>query len=155
MLDLESDLRRAIARREFEPFLQPIVNLSDGAVLGYEALLRWRHSSRGLLLPIDFLSAAEDSGMIEQIDWYLYEQVFRAIPSLDDKKTYVGINVSARHFRSPHLATALLDMIAAYRVPPWRVSRDAVARRSASNDRRHRGALCTRCSCVLLAEWTC
>jgi diguanylate cyclase (GGDEF)-like protein len=121
MLDLESDLRRAIARREFEPFLQPIVNLSDGSVLGYEALLRWRHSSRGLLLPIDFLSAAEDSGMIEQIDWYLYEQVFRAIPSLDDKKTYVGINVSARHFRSPHLATALLDMIAAYRVPPWRV----------------------------------
>ena len=121
MLDLESDLRRAIARQEFEAFLQPIVHLSDGAVIGYEALLRWRHSTRGLLLPIDFLAAAEDSGIIEQIDWHLYEQVFRAIPTLDDKKTYVGINVSARHFRSPQLATALLDMIAAYRVPPWRV----------------------------------
>ena len=121
MLDLESDLRRAISRKEFEAFLQPIVNLSDGSVLGYEALLRWRHATRGLLLPIDFLNAAEDSGIIEQIDWHLYEQVFRAIPELDDKKTYVGINVSARHFRSPHLATALLDMIAAYRVPPWRV----------------------------------
>jgi len=121
MLDLESDLRRAIVRREFEPYLQPIVRLSDGAVLGYEALLRWRHGTRGLLLPTEFLSAAEESGTIEQIDWHLYEQVFRAIPSLGDANAYVGINVSARHFRSPNLATALLDMIAAYRVPPWRV----------------------------------
>jgi diguanylate cyclase (GGDEF)-like protein len=121
MLDLESDLRRAIVRREFEPFLQPIVRLSDGAVLGYEALLRWRHSTRGLLLPVDFIGAAEDSGTIEQIDWHLYEQVFRAIPTLGDTHAYVGINVSARHFRSPNLATALLDMIAAYRVPPWRI----------------------------------
>ncbi|HWZ72329.1 MAG TPA: EAL domain-containing protein, partial [Casimicrobiaceae bacterium] len=121
MLDLESDLRRAIVRREFEAFLQPIVRLSDGAVLGYEALLRWRHATRGLLLPIEFITAAEDSGTIEQIDWHLYEQVFRAIPGLSDKNTYVGINVSARHFRSPTLASALLEMLAAYKVPPWRI----------------------------------
>jgi diguanylate cyclase (GGDEF)-like protein len=121
MLDLESDLRRALSRREFEPFLQPIVRLSDGSVLGYEALLRWRHATRGLLLPAEFLTVAEESGNVEQIDWQLYEQVFRTIPDLGESQAYVGINVSARHFRAPDLAGALLEMIEAYRVPPWRV----------------------------------
>ncbi|MGQ0800177.1 MAG: EAL domain-containing protein [Pseudomarimonas sp.] len=121
VLDMESDLRRALGRHEFEPYLQPIVRLSDGTVLGYEALLRWRHSSRGLLLPAEFLAVAEDSGNVEQIDWQLYEQVLRAIPDLAEPSAYVGINVSARHFRSPNLAQSLLEMIRAYRVPPSRV----------------------------------
>ncbi len=121
MLDLESDMRRALTRREFEPFLQPIVRLDDASVLGYEALLRWRHASRGLLLPADFLAVAEESGNVEQIDWQIYEQVFRAIPELASEQTYVGINVSARHFRSANLTATLLEMLAAYQVPPWRV----------------------------------
>lgn len=121
VLDLESEMRRALVRNEFEPYLQPIVRLADGAILGYEALLRWRHASRGMLLPAEFLAIAEDSGNIEQIDWQIYEQVFSTIPSLDEKQAYVGINVSARHFRSANLATTMLDMLKAYRVPPWRV----------------------------------
>lgn len=121
MLDLESEMRRALTRNEFEPYLQPIVRLADGAVLGYEALLRWRHASRGLLLPADFLALAEDTGNIEQIDWQIYEQVFSAIPGLEDPKAYVSINVSARHFRAANLTTSLLDLLNAYRVPPSRV----------------------------------
>lgn len=121
MLDLESDLRRAIVRCEFEPYLQPIVRLNDGAVLGYEALLRWRHGTRGLLLPADFLAVAEESGNIEHIDWQIYEQVLRMIPCLQRSDAYVSINVSPRHFRSPQLVTNLLEMIDAYKVPPWRV----------------------------------
>ena len=121
MLDLESDMRRALKRREFEPFLQPIVRLNDGAIVGYEALLRWRHVSRGLLLPADFLSVAEESGNVEQIDWQIYEQVFRSIPELGESQAYVGINVSARHFRSANLTKTLLEMLRAYQVPPWRV----------------------------------
>jgi diguanylate cyclase (GGDEF)-like protein len=121
MLDLESDMRRALARNEFEPYLQPIVRLADGAVLGYEALLRWRHASRGLLLPGEFLAVAEESGNVEQIDWQIYEQVFGAISALHESQAYVSINVSARHFRSPNLTANLLDMLNAYRVPPWRI----------------------------------
>ncbi|MEO5559293.1 MAG: EAL domain-containing protein [Dokdonella sp.] len=121
MLDLESDMRRALARNEFEPYLQPIVRLADGAVLGYEALLRWRHASRGLLLPGSFLAVAEESGNVEQIDWQIYEQVFGAISGLRESQAYVSINVSARHFRSPNLTANLLDLLKAYRVPPWRV----------------------------------
>lgn len=121
MLDLESEMRRALTRSEFEPFLQPIVRLADGAVLGYEALLRWRHASRGLLLPADFLAVAEDTGNIEQIDWQIYEQVFSAIPGLEDAQAYVSINVSARHFRAPNLTASLLDLLRAYQVHPSRV----------------------------------
>ncbi|HET9033188.1 MAG TPA: EAL domain-containing protein [Dokdonella sp.] len=121
VLDLESDMRRALTRDEFEPYLQPIVQLADGRVLGYEALLRWRHHSRGLLLPEDFLAVAEESGNVEQIDWLLYEKVCKSIASLDNNQAYVSINVSARHFRSPNLVANLLDMLKAYRIPNWRV----------------------------------
>ncbi len=121
VLDLESDMRRALTRDEFEPFLQPIVKLADGSVLGYEALLRWRHQTRGLLLPEQFLTVAEDSGNVEQIDWQLYEKVCKIISRLENTKAYVGLNVSARHFRSPNLVGNLLDMLNAYKIPPWRI----------------------------------
>jgi diguanylate cyclase (GGDEF)-like protein len=121
MLDLESDMRRALTRNEFEPYLQPIVRLADGAVLGYEALLRWRHARRGILLPEAFLSIAEDSGNVEQIDWQLYEKVCAAIAGLQEPKAYVSINVSARHFRSPNLVKSLLELLKAYDVPTWRI----------------------------------
>lgn len=121
VLDMESDLRRAIANDEFEPYLQPIVRLEDGATIGYEALLRWNHAKRGLLLPQDFLSRAEDAGSIEQIDWLLFEAVCSQLARLQNQHGYVGINVSPRHFRSPRLAAQLLELLDAYKVSPHRI----------------------------------
>jgi diguanylate cyclase (GGDEF)-like protein len=118
LLDLEGDLRRAILRREFEPHFQAIVRLSDGAVLGYEALLRWRHAERGMLLPADFLAVAEESGNVEQIDWQMFEQTFKEVPRLTRDGAYVSVNVSARHFRAPDLAEQMLDLMKACSVPP-------------------------------------
>ncbi|MGH8153379.1 MAG: bifunctional diguanylate cyclase/phosphodiesterase, partial [Rhodanobacteraceae bacterium] len=62
LLELENDLRRAPTHGEFVPFYQPIVALRDGQRVGYEALMRWRHPQRGLLLPGEFLGVAEDMG---------------------------------------------------------------------------------------------
>ncbi len=121
VLDMESDLRRAIANGEFEPYLQPIVRLEDGEAVGYEALLRWNHAKRGLLLPHDFLSRAEDAGSIEQIDWLLFEAVCSQLARLQNQHGYVGLNVSPRHFRSPRLAAQLLELIDAYKVSPQRI----------------------------------
>ncbi|MEO5962059.1 MAG: EAL domain-containing protein [Thermomonas sp.] len=121
VLDMESDLRRAIANGEFEPYLQPIVRLEDGESIGHEALLRWNHAERGLLLPEDFLIRAEDAGSIEQIDWMLFEAVCSQLPRLQHQQGYVSINVSPRHFRSPSLATQLLELIDAYNVSPQRI----------------------------------
>nr|MDQ3038760.1 EAL domain-containing protein [Pseudomonadota bacterium] len=121
VLDMESDLRRAIANGDFEPYLQPIVRLDDGEPIGFEALLRWNHATRGVLLPQDFLSRAEDAGSIEQIDWLLFEAVCSQLGRLQNQQGYVGINVSPRHFRSPRLAAQLLELIEAYHVSPQRI----------------------------------
>ncbi len=114
LLDLENDLRRALARNEFVPFYQPLVNLENGRIVGYEALLRWRHPERGLLLPRDFLQVAGENGTAEPIDWQIFEKVFADAAVLTRGGRYVSINVSASHFLSPDLDKVLLALIAQY-----------------------------------------
>lgn len=111
-LNLENDLRHALARAEFEPHFQSIVSLKDGRVLGYEALLRWRHPGLGLLLPDEFLSAAEDSGCIEQIDWQMFMLACEQAKKLPDD-TYVSINISALRLRAADFDQVALRIIAA------------------------------------------
>ena len=114
LLELESDLRRAVRRSEFMPYFQPIVRLKDQHVVGYEALLRWKHPRRGVLTPGDFLEAAEESGSVEQIDWQMFEKTCRMVRAQREDMGYVTINVSPRHFRSPALAEQVLDMLDAH-----------------------------------------
>jgi diguanylate cyclase (GGDEF)-like protein len=121
LLDLEGDLRRAILRSEFEPHFQSIVRLSDQQIIGYEALLRWRHPQRGVLAPGDFIGVAEESGSVEQIDWQLFEKTCREIPMLAVAGRYVTLNVSARHFRSPELPARLLHLLAEHGIATDRV----------------------------------
>src|SRR5690606_21120151 len=118
-LDLEADLRRAIQRRELLPYYQPIVRLADGAVVGHEALLRWRHERRGLLSPAAFIALGEESGLIEQVDWLLYEQVIAELAR--GGEGYVSVNVSPRHFRSPDFADRLLGLLEAAGADPSRL----------------------------------
>ena len=118
-LDLEADLRRAIQRREFLPYYQPIMRLDDGAVVGHEALLRWRHERRGLLSPAAFIALGEESGLIEQVDWLLYEQVITELAR--GGEGYISVNVSPRHFRSPDFADRLLGLLEAAGADPARL----------------------------------
>ena len=108
-LELEADLRRAIMSRDFLPFYQPIVSLEDGEIVGHEALLRWQHEGRGLLVPGEFLELGEESGLIEQVDWLLYEQVISHLAR--GGRGYVSVNVSPWHFRSPDFTSRLFGMI--------------------------------------------
>ncbi|KAG1251215.1 hypothetical protein G6F65_018441 [Rhizopus arrhizus] len=108
-LELEADLRRAINNRDFVPFYQPIVRLSDGEVVGHEALLRWQHERRGLLLPGAFLELGEESGLIEQVDWLIYEQVIAGLGK--GGQGYVSVNVSPRHFRSAEFSDRLFGLL--------------------------------------------
>lgn len=110
LLDLEADLRRAILQDAFEPVFQPIVRLADGAVIGHEALLRWRHEVHGILPPTEFIGVGEDSGLIEQVDWLMYRKVVRRMAE-DAGEGYVSINVSPRHFRSDDFVERLLQLV--------------------------------------------
>jgi diguanylate cyclase (GGDEF)-like protein len=121
VLELENELRCGLAADEFEPWLQPLVQLAGGAVLGYEALLRWNHPQRGVLAPAAFLQVAEESGCIEAIDWVIYEKACRALAAMPGKTSFVNINVSPRHFQHGDFDRRLLRLIAECGLSPRRV----------------------------------
>jgi diguanylate cyclase (GGDEF)-like protein len=111
VLALEQELRRALAHDEFEPWMQPLVTLADAHVVGYEALLRWRHPQRGVLVPGDFLQVAEDSGLIEAIDWRIFRMALEHGKALVRRGGFITINVSPRHFQSGDLDRRLLQLV--------------------------------------------
>ncbi|MBW3551012.1 MAG: EAL domain-containing protein [Proteobacteria bacterium] len=119
ILDLEADLRRAINGTGFVAFYQPIVRLSDRAVVGHEALLRWRHERRGLLAPGEFIGLGEDSGLIEEVDWLMYAQVAKQLAFRSEG--YISINVSPRHFRSADFADRMLRLVDSAGADPRRL----------------------------------
>ena len=78
-LNLERELRNGLTQGEFEVFYQPQVSLQTGTITGVEALVRWRHGTRGLVEPCEFLPLAEETGLIMQIDEYVQRQAFRDV----------------------------------------------------------------------------
>ncbi|MGH8078056.1 MAG: putative bifunctional diguanylate cyclase/phosphodiesterase, partial [Lysobacter sp.] len=112
VLDLEHQLRAALRDNEFVPFFQPLVRLTDGSPVGYEALIRWNHPKRGLLAPGDFLTVAEDSGLIEAIDWQMYRLACAAGAELVRDGGYITLNISPRHFQNDNFDQRLLELAA-------------------------------------------
>jgi diguanylate cyclase (GGDEF)-like protein/PAS domain S-box-containing protein len=100
---LTGDLRHALRRSEFFLVYQPIINLVSGAITGFEALIRWRHPTRGTITPADFIPIAEECGLIIPIgEWVLREACARAQQWLaaDLKFETMAVNISAVEFRS-------------------------------------------------------
>ena len=103
---LESDLRSAIATHEFELHYQAIVNLATGNIGGFEALLRWHHPGRGLVPPADFISVAEETGLIVPIgEWVIRDACFEAAGWPVPAK--VAVNLSPVQLRSPGLVASV------------------------------------------------
>ncbi len=101
-LTLENELRRALERQELELHYQPQADVITGAVIGVEALLRWRHPERGLLLPRDFISVAEESGLIVPLgNWALREacRQNRTWQAAGLPPIPVAVNISPLQFR--------------------------------------------------------
>jgi diguanylate cyclase (GGDEF)-like protein/PAS domain S-box-containing protein len=95
-LQLETDLKHALENEELRLFYQPIVQLRDETLLGYEALVRWQHPTRGLLPPAAFLSAAEDNRLTSKLGaWVLHRACTDAAAWPEDLRVHV--NISARH----------------------------------------------------------
>ena len=111
VLELELQLRHALHAGEFVPYFQPIVRLDDGSTVGYEALIRWQHPERGLLGPGEFLPVAEESGLIEAIDWHMYRLACAAGAPLVGDGGYISINISPRHFQYEDFDQRLLELL--------------------------------------------
>jgi diguanylate cyclase (GGDEF)-like protein len=110
VLGIEHELRAALSAEQFEPYFQPLVRLADANTVGYEALVRWNHPQRGVLLPGDFLRVAEDSGQIEAIDWQMYRLACLAGRDLASDGGFITINISPRHFQNEDLDARLLEV---------------------------------------------
>jgi diguanylate cyclase (GGDEF)-like protein/PAS domain S-box-containing protein len=100
LLTLEQDLRRAIERNEIEVVYQPISRLSDMQLAGFEALVRWRHSTEGLLAPDAFMSVAEETGIIKELSHHVLNEAARQLGIWQrafrpDKPLFVSVNVSS------------------------------------------------------------
>ena len=132
-LNMETDLRRAVARDEFVVFYQPIVTVDDQRIVAFEALLRWSHPQKGLLGPESFLSVVEDSGMLATISWWVLEQACRQARewrSVFVNGTALGmsVNVSASMFRADHAAQRLKQIVADSGIAPQDLSLELTER---------------------------
>jgi diguanylate cyclase (GGDEF)-like protein len=117
---LERDLRDAFAHEEFELYYQPLINVIAGSVSGFEALLRWHHPIRGLVSPTEFISVAEDTGMIVAIgEWVLRMACFEAQKWPIDIR--VAVNLSPVQFRKGGIVATVQAALTASGLPPHRL----------------------------------
>ncbi len=116
-LEVERELRHAIEREELELHYQPVIALGSGEITGLEALVRWRHPERGLLDPGEFVSIAEDSGLIEPIGSWVQEAACRQVlewhEQRPDERPYdISVNLSARQVAHRDLPAATAEILA-------------------------------------------
>ncbi|HEX6205536.1 MAG TPA: EAL domain-containing protein [Solirubrobacterales bacterium] len=116
-LEVERELRVALERDELALYYQPVVNLRSGEITGLEGLVRWRHPERGTLDPADFVSIAEDSGLIEPIGRWVQERACRQALEWhqlrpDSRPFDVAVNLSARQVSHRDLPATVEEIIA-------------------------------------------
>ncbi|HEY5708816.1 MAG TPA: EAL domain-containing protein [Solirubrobacterales bacterium] len=122
-LEVERELRQALERNELELHYQPVITLRSGEITGLEALVRWRHPERGLLDPGDFVSVAEDSGLIEPIGHWVQEVACRQVLEWHelrpDRRPFdVSVNLSARQVTNRDLAISIGEILAGSGLDP-------------------------------------
>ncbi|MDT4966749.1 MAG: hypothetical protein QOJ64_1486 [Acidobacteriota bacterium] len=123
LLQMESDLRRAIERKEFVLHYQPIVALETGAITGFEALIRWVHPERGFVSPDEFISIAEETGLIIPIGQWVLEEACRQIRRWQEEfpqypPLQISVNLSSKQFINSKLIDQIRDVMRETRVDP-------------------------------------
>lgn len=117
---LEQDMRIALREGQFELYYQPQINLADGSIAGFEALLRWQHPERGFISPSEFIAVAEDCGLIVQLgDWALRRACEEAASWVQPKR--VAVNLSVAQFRSGCVRQSVISALGASGLSPNRL----------------------------------
>ena len=117
---VELDLRGALGKNEMRLHYQPLVNVETAETNGYEALIRWEHPERGIVMPATFIPIAEETGMIIQIGEWVIRQALSDLATWPEELT-VSVNLSPLQMRSPTLISTLVHAIAANQVDASRI----------------------------------
>lgn len=124
-MTLEQELRIAIEKEQFELHYQKISDLSSSKIIGFEALLRWKHPSKGLLTPSEFLYLAEETGIILMIETWVVQEVARQLQILQNvaeyEHTFIAINLSGRHLKQVNQLNKLITLIKEQAFEPHRL----------------------------------
>jgi diguanylate cyclase len=125
-VELEQELRTALANQEFEPHLQPIFDLQSQSIVGFEALMRWRSPARGILTPIEFIQVAQRTGLIIPIGMLLLRQTLKAfnalITRLQRTDLSISFNLSPSEFLQPNLVKTTARLMEEFGIPSGSLS---------------------------------
>lgn len=120
-MQLEMDLRVALEQKQFVLHYQPIICLKQRKIVRFEALVRWHHQQRGYVYPLDFITNAEETGMIVEIDRWVLGQVCKDIKSWNEKKlprSQFSINFSAKQFEQRGLIKQIKEILSEHNIEP-------------------------------------
>lgn len=123
-LGLEQEIRRALEKNHFKPYLQPIVSLADSRIIGFETLIRWHHPERGLIMPDEFIPVAERTNVIQLIDRKMLEMACEILPvmhkavSASGNKPFISVNLSGINFDDAAIVSRIGNIISDAGVSP-------------------------------------
>jgi diguanylate cyclase (GGDEF)-like protein/PAS domain S-box-containing protein len=122
-LQLETDLRRALEHGEFHNVYQPIVSLAAGQIVGFEALLRWQHPTRGYLGPEEFITVAEETGLIRDLGWWNLREACRQMTEWRANygayaQLTMSVNLSPKQFLQANLVEDIQSLLRELNLPP-------------------------------------
>ena len=125
-LKIETELRKAIQANALQLYYQPIVCMQTGVIRGMEALLRWQHPEQGLIHPANFIPIAEETGLIDELGWWVFRQACSDLKRWDEiaqplKDLYVSVNISTRQFNQPDLVENISQTLQKYAIQPSRL----------------------------------
>ena len=119
-LSLENGIRKALEKKEFELFYQPQINVMDGRICGMEALIRWNHPERGLLLPDQFIPLSEETGLIVEIGNWVLDNACRELKAWRlqgvNDEVQMAVNISAAQLLQPEFERTVLDTLTKHNV---------------------------------------
>ena len=126
-LRMAQEVVETVAKDELGPYIQPIVSLPDMRLMGFEALIRWHHPTRGMIPPMEFVPVAERTNIVGHLDMMMLQRACRLVPEVQkaaggiERKLYISVNLSGAHFESEEFSTQIIEAVRESGVDPAQI----------------------------------